>query len=255
MGTILDRFRLDDTVAIVTGASSGLGVAVAQALAEAGADVVLAARRTRELEGTARLVEKAGRRALCVPTDVSVPEQCRQLAERAAGFGRVGVLVNNAGIGAIVPASHETPEQFRHVLDVNLMGAYWMAQAAASAMETGGSIVNISSVMASVAAGRPAAAYAASKAGLIGLTRDLATQWSTRKGIRVNAVAPGFYATELTAGHPAGYLEDRVANIPINRLGEPDELAAAVLFLSSRASSYVTGTVLTVDGGLLITAP
>ncbi|GAA3311540.1 hypothetical protein GCM10020295_81460 [Streptomyces cinereospinus] len=130
--SILNRFRLDGRVAIVTGASSGLGVAFAQALAEAGADVVLAARRVEKLADTAKLVERAGRRALCVPADVVSPEDCRDVAAAAAGFGRVGVLVNNAGVADAVPASRETPEQFQGVLDVNLCGAYWMAQAAAA---------------------------------------------------------------------------------------------------------------------------
>ncbi|MEU2234056.1 SDR family NAD(P)-dependent oxidoreductase [Streptomyces vietnamensis] len=250
--SILDRFRLDGRVAIVTGASSGLGVAFAQALAEAGADVVLAARRAERLADTARLVERAGRRALCVRADVASPEDCRAVAQAAAGFGSVGVLVNNAGVAEAVPASRETPEEFRGVLDVNLFGAYWMAQAAASVMTEGGSIVNISSVLGLVSTGLPQAAYASSKAGLLGLTRDLAAQWSGRKNIRVNALAPGYFASEMTARQEKGYLEDLVRRIPIPRTGDPEELAAAMLFLASDASGYVTGTTLTVDGGLTI---
>ncbi|WTW99191.1 SDR family oxidoreductase [Streptomycetaceae bacterium NBC_01309] len=249
---VLDRFRLDDRVAIVTGASSGVGVVIARALAEAGADVVLAARRADQLAETAELVEKAGRRALCVPTDVSSPEQCRALAAAAAEFGPVRVLVNNAGVGTAVPAVRETPEQFRSVLDVNLSGAYWMAQAAGGVMRDGGSIVNISSILGLVTAGLPQAAYAASKAGLLGLTRDLAAQWSSRRGIRVNAVAPGFFASEMTDQYPDGYLADRLGGLPIPRLGDAEELAAAVLFLASDAGGYVTGTTLTVDGGLTV---
>ncbi|WP_436771040.1 SDR family NAD(P)-dependent oxidoreductase [Yinghuangia sp. YIM S09857] len=249
---ILDRFRLDGRVAVVTGASSGVGVVIARALAEAGADVVLAARRAEQLAETAELVEKAGQRALCVPTDVSSPEQCRSLAAAAAEFGPVRVLINNAGIGTAVPAARETPEQFRSVLDVNLSGAYWMAQAAGAEMRDGGSIVNISSILGLVTAGLPQAAYAASKAGLLGLTRDLAAQWSSRRGIRVNAVAPGFFASEMTDQYPDGYLADRLGGLPIPRLGEAEELAAAVLFLASDAGGYVTGTTLTVDGGLTV---
>ncbi|MEU5397908.1 SDR family oxidoreductase [Streptomyces sp. NPDC005963] len=251
--SVLDRFRLDGRVAIVTGASSGLGVAIAQALAEAGADVVLAARRTAQLAATAELVERAGRRALCVRADVSAPADCRAVAEAAAGIGRVGVLVNNAGVAEAVPASRETPEQFRGVLDVNLFGAYWMAQATAAVMPRGGSIVNVSSVLGLVSTGLPQAAYASSKAGLLGLTRDLAAQWSGRKGIRVNAVAPGYFASEMTARQEDGYVDGIVSRIPIPRVGEAEELAAAVLFLASDASGYVTGSTLTVDGGLTVT--
>lgn len=249
---ILDRFRLDGQVAIVTGASSGLGVAFAKGLAESGADVVLGARRAEQLTDTAALVEEAGRRALCVPTDVADPEQCRRLAEQAAEFGDVGVLVNNAGIGTAVPASRETPEQFRSVVDVNLMGCYWMAQAAGAVMGNGGSVVNVSSVLGLVTAGLPQAAYAASKAGLLGLTRDLAAQWSGRKDIRVNAIAPGFFASEMTDQYPEGYLDARLAGQPIARAGDPEELAATVVFLASRASGYQTGTTTVVDGGLTI---
>jgi NAD(P)-dependent dehydrogenase (short-subunit alcohol dehydrogenase family) len=227
-------------------------VAFAVALAEAGADVVLAARRVERLADTAKLVEQAGRRALCVRADVSSPDDCRAVAQAAAGFGSVRVLVNNAGVASAVPASRDTPEQYRGVLEVNLFGAYWMAQAAAAAMTTGGSIVNVSSVIGLVTGGLPQAAYASSKAGLLGLTRDLAAQWSTRKGIRVNALAPGYFATEMTAQHNQDFLNEQVSRIPIPRAGELEELAAAAVFLASDAAGYVTGTTLTVDGGLTI---
>jgi NAD(P)-dependent dehydrogenase (short-subunit alcohol dehydrogenase family) len=252
--TVTDMFRLDDRVAIVTGASSGLGVAFAQGLAEAGADVVLGARRADRLEETAELVRKAGRRALAVATDVADPESCTALVEAAmSGFGRVDVLVNNAGVGTAVPATRETPEQFRSVIDVNLNGCYWMAQACGRVMQPGSSIINISSVLGLTTAGLPQAAYAASKAGLIGLTRDLAQQWTGRKGIRVNAIAPGFFASEMTEQYPDGYLESQESRIPVGRKGDPAELAAAVVFLASDAAGYVTGQTLPVDGGMTIT--
>ncbi len=250
--SLLDRFRLDGRVAVVTGASSGLGVAFALGLAEAGADVAICARRVEKLDATAERVRALGRRCLAVPADVSQPEDCTRVVEQAvAELGRVDVLVNNAGIGTAYPATRETPAQFRQVIDINLNGSYWMAQACGRAMAPGSSIVNIGSVLGSTTAGLPQAAYASSKAAIIGLTRDLAQQWTGRKGIRVNALAPGFFASEMTDQHPDGYLESQMARVPAGRAGEADELTAALLFLASDAASYVTGVVLPVDGGLL----
>ena len=252
--TITDLFRLDDKVAVVTGASSGLGVAFAQALAEAGADVALGARRTELLEDTAAQVRDTGRRALTVTTDVADPESCMALVAAAmAEYGRVDILVNNAGLGTAVPATRETPEQFRRVIDVNLNGSYWMAQACGRVMQPGSSIVNISSVLGLTTGGLPQAAYSASKAGLGGLTRDLAQQWMGRKGIRVNALAPGFFSSEMTATYPDGYLDQVMTRVPAGRKGDPRELAATAVWLASDAAGYVTGQTLPVDGGMTIT--
>lgn len=252
--TVLDLFRLDGKVAIVTGASSGLGVSFAVALAEAGADIVLAARRIDKLDETRRLVEATGRRALPVQTDVVDPDSCTALVETAVReLGAVDVLINNAGIGTAVPATRETPEQFRSVIDVNLNGSYWMAQACGRVMQPGSSIVNIASVLGITTLGLPQAAYVASKAGVIGLTRDLAQQWTARKGIRVNAVAPGFFASEMTDNYPQEYIASLSHRMLAGRVGDPEELAACVLYLASPAGGYVTGQTFTVDGGLAIT--
>ncbi len=254
LSPVLDAFRLDGKVAVVTGASSGLGVAFAQALAEAGADVALGARRVDRLQETKALVEATGRRAITVATDVAKPEDCTALIEAAVReLGRVDILVNNAGVGTAVPATRETPEQFRSVIDINLNGAYWMAQAAGRVMEAGSSIINISSVLGLTTAGLPQAAYAASKAGLNGLTRDLAQQWTGRKGIRVNSIAPGFFASEMTDQYPPEYLEMMKFRIPAGRTGDPRELAATVVFLAGPGAGYITGQVLPVDGGMTIT--
>jgi len=251
--SVLDRFRLDGKVAVLTGASSGLGVAFAQALAEAGADLVLGARRTERMEETGKLVLAAGRKYVAKTTDVTNPDDCTALISQAIEtFGRVDILINNAGVGTAVPATKETPEQFRAVVDVNLMGAYWMAQAFAREAKNGGAIVNISSVLGLHPAGLPQAAYASSKAGLIGLTRDLAAQWSGRKQIRVNALAPGFFPSEMSDQLPKETVDLVARSTPMGRLGDPAELAATLIWLVSDASSYVTGITVPVDGGMVM---
>jgi NAD(P)-dependent dehydrogenase (short-subunit alcohol dehydrogenase family) len=251
--SVLELFRLDGRVVIVTGASSGLGVSFAQAFAEAGADLVLGARRVDRMAHTATLVEQAGRRVHTHQTDVADPDQCQQLVDAAmAEFGRVDVLINNAGVGTAVPATRETAEEFRAVIDVNLNGSYWMAQACGRVMKTGSAIINISSVLGLTTGGLPQAAYSASKAGVMGLTRDLAQQWGGRKGIRVNALAPGFFVSEMTDELKPGYLDSLMPRIILGRLGDAGELAATAVWLASTAAGYVTGQSIVVDGGLTI---
>jgi NAD(P)-dependent dehydrogenase (short-subunit alcohol dehydrogenase family) len=252
--TNADMFSLDGRVAIVTGASSGLGAATATAMAQAGADVVIGARRKDRLEEVAATIRAAGRRALAVTTDVARPEDCERLADSAMEeFGRIDVLVNNAGFGGTLAASSvDTTENFLAVLDVNLNGAYWMARACGRVMQPGSSVINISSVAALTTFRMPAAGYTASKAGLLGLTRDLAAQWGER-GIRVNALLPGVFMTEATAHYSENYLRKTIrARIPAGRIGEPRDIAAAAVFLASDAASYITGVSLPVDGGVLL---
>jgi NAD(P)-dependent dehydrogenase (short-subunit alcohol dehydrogenase family) len=248
---ILASFGLPGRVALVTGASSGLGAGFAVALAEAGADVVLGARRLEGLERTAAVIETLGRRSLSVRTDVTDPLQCEAMVAAAMErFARVDVLVNNAGVTSVVPAVKEHPDDFRRVVDVNLMGAYWMAQACARVMLPGSAIVNVSSVLGLIKSVIPQAAYAASKAGLNGLTRDLSQQWSRRLGIRVNSVAPGFVATDMISQMPPATLDRFLSGTCLGRVGTQRELDAAVVFLASPASSYITGSTLAVDGGM-----
>ena len=250
---VLDTFRLDGKVAVVTGASSGLGVAFAQALAQAGADLVLGARRVDRLPETGALVEAENRNFVSLKTDVTNPDDCTALIALAIErFGRVDILVNNAGVGTAVPATSETPEQFRNVIDVNLMGSYWMAQAFAREAKNGGAIVNISSILGMRPGGLPQAAYASSKAGVIGLTRDLAAQWTARKGIRVNALAPGYFPSEMTEDLPAATIDLVRAQTAAQRIGRVEELASTLIWLVSDASSYVSGVTVPVDGGFVM---
>ncbi|WP_269305828.1 SDR family NAD(P)-dependent oxidoreductase [Aeromicrobium sp. HA] len=248
----LDRFRLDDKVVVITGASSGLGRGFAHAVAAVGAHVVLAARRKEQLESLRDELARAGTWVLVHRTDVSALDDCEALAAATvAEFGRIDVLVNNAGIGLAGSALRQSPDDFTHTIDINLNGTYWMARASAPHMPTGSAIVNIASVHGWIANRYPQAAYAASKAGVLGLTRDLAQQWSQRRGIRVNALCPGYFESEITSSEGAANLRTMVAESSVlGRFGEQEELDSALLFLASPASSYMTGASLVIDGGL-----
>jgi NAD(P)-dependent dehydrogenase (short-subunit alcohol dehydrogenase family) len=248
----LAAFRLDDKVIVLTGASSGLGVGFARAIASVGGSLVLGARRADRLDAVAAELEAQGATVRTHVTDVADPDSCAALVDHAVSeLGGVDGLVNNAGVGTATPASRETPESFRGVIDVNLNGCFWMAQACAAVMPPGSSIVNVASVLGLMAPRFPQASYAASKAGLIGLTRDLAQQWTHRKGIRVNALCPGYFVTEMIEHDQEVLLGNLVANSMMQRFGEQAELDPALLYLLSRASSYVTGTTLVVDGGMV----
>lgn len=247
----LDLFRLDDKVVLITGASSGLGVGFAQAVAAVGGTLVIAARRTDRLDEVAEKLRVDGAEVLVRTTDVTDPDDCQALVDAAvAAYGRVDVLVNNAGMGASEPALRERDEVFRQVIDVNLNGSYWMARACAPNMPAGSSIINVASVHGLIASRFPQAPYAASKAGVIGLTRDLAQQWSARRGIRVNALCPGYFASEMTTDGEEALRTMVAEHSLLGRFGAQNELDAALLFLAGSGSTYVTGTTLVVDGGL-----
>jgi NAD(P)-dependent dehydrogenase (short-subunit alcohol dehydrogenase family) len=237
-------------VVIVTGASSGLGDRFARVLAAAGATVVAAARRADRLEALAD--DHDGITA--VACDVSVDEDCERLVQTTVEeHGRLDVVVNNAGIGLSGPAESEDVSVFREHLAVNVTGAYVLSQLAARHFlaNDGGVIVNVASVLGLVGAGQiPFASYATSKGALVQLTRELAGQWA-RRGIRVNALAPGWFASEMTTQmfedeSSAGWVRRKT---PMGRPGEPHELDGALLFLASDASTYMTGQVVVVDGG------
>jgi NAD(P)-dependent dehydrogenase (short-subunit alcohol dehydrogenase family) len=242
-------FRLDGRVALVTGASSGLGHRFARVLAAAGAQVVAAARRADRLQA---LADASG--VLPVPCDVTDDDDVdRLVASTIDRLGRIDVLVNNAGITATVPAEDEPLETFRAVMNVNVTALFHVTQAVGRHMLAAGSgnVINVASTAGLVAtAPLKQASYTASKGAVVNLTRELAVQWA-RRGVRVNALAPGFFATEMTEG----MLDDERSmtwvrsNAPIPRFGAEHELDGALLFLASDASSYCTGQTIVVDGG------
>ncbi len=254
MSGVEELFGLTGRVAVVTGASSGLGVGFAQALAQAGAHVVLAARRVDRLEALAVELGEAGAEVLPIACDVTDASQVEALKDACLErFGKVDILVNNAGATEIVPAEEETEESFLRVLDVNLNGVFHCAQRFGRVMlEAGrGSIINVSSIFGLVGSGSiPQAAYSASKGAVVNMTRELAAQWA-RRGVRVNGIAPGFFKSEMTEEM---FSDERSMawvrrKTPMGRPGDVEELAGAVVFLASDSSSYVTGQTIALDGG------
>ncbi len=250
---ILDKFRLDGKVALVTGAGTGLGAAMALGLAEAGAAVAVLGRREGLVEQTARCIEDLGRRAHAIGADVTSAEDvARAVARTEETLGGVDVLINGAGVLNADPSVDVSPEDFRFVVDVNLTGAFLCAQSVGRGMlaRGAGSIVNVGTFLGE-RGHRPArAAYYASKYGVLGLTKALAAEWGAQ-GVRVNCICPGVHRTPMLA--PA--LEDPSVEkwlkekTILGRMGEPEDIVGLAVFLASDASAYITGESIFEDGG------
>jgi 2-deoxy-D-gluconate 3-dehydrogenase len=249
---ILDKFKLDGKVALVTGASVGLGQAMAVALAEAGADVACHCMFDGEADETCAMVEALGRKAVSIAGDMSDKETPKRVvAEVIENFGRIDILVNNAGMIRRTPAVDYSEEDWSTVIEVNLSSIFRISQAAARHMieQGGGKIVNIASLL-SFQGGITVPAYTASKSGVAGLTKAFANEWA-KHNINVNAIAPGYMATDNTTALRADENRNRqiLERIPAGRWGDATDLAGTAVFLSSPASDYVQGHILIVDGG------
>ena len=245
------QFSLDGRKALVTGASRGIGRAIAEGLAGAGANVAIAARNTAALEGCAKAISDLGRLSHMVQMDVSDVVSChRGVAEAAAKLGGLDILVNNAGVEQVCSSLDIEEELWDRIIDTNLKGAFFAAQAAARLMK-GGAILNLCSLTSE--RGVPTAVpYGSSKTGLVGMTRALAVEWAPL-GIRVNALEPGYFRTALTEVfyQNSAWQQAMLANIPMQRFGELNDLVGASVFLCSDAARYITGICLPVDGGTL----
>lgn len=253
---VKELFDLTGRAAIVTGGSRGIGKEMAEALAEAGASVMLCARRREWLDETVNEFAGRGFTAIGKVCDVSKPDEVQAVVDSAVRhFGAVDILVNNAGVSWGSMPEEMTLDQWQKVIDVNLTGCFLFAQAAGRQMldQGKGSIINIASIagMTSSANGPFYAGYVASKAGLIGLTRELAASWG-RRGIRVNAIAPGFFHSRLADAVIDIYERSIQENNVIPRIGEEGELKGVTVFLASDASSYITGQTIAVDGGMTV---
>lgn len=257
----LQRFRLDGQVAIVGGGSGGIGVRTCAALAGVGADVAIVGRAAAGLEEARTAVEKNGRGALVIAADMTRRQHADQAVEQTIdAFGRVDVVVNAIGGGAgtaLYPAEQYPDSEWQRILDLNLATALHLSQSAAQAMiaaERGGSILNISSVRGQLGIDAGYSAYVAAKGALDALTRQHATEWAKHR-IRVNAISPTFVRTAQAASLLAdqGFYESLISRIPLRRIADTDDLVGAILFFCSAAAAFVTGQILTLDGGLTAT--
>ena len=249
---ILDKFRLDGKAALVTGASVGLGQAMAIALAEAGADVAAHCHMAGEADETCQKISETGRKTFSVAGDMAERDVPQSLVEKViAEFGRIDILINNAGMIRRAPAVDFSEEDWTSVLEVNLSGVFRLSQAAGRKMieQGAGKIVNIASLL-SFQGGINVPAYTASKSGVAGLTKAFANEWA-KHNVNVNAIAPGYMATNNTAALRADETRNRqiLERIPAGRWGAPDDLTGAAVFLASKASDYLQGHILVVDGG------
>jgi len=248
----LDKFKLDNRVALVTGAATGLGAAIAIALAEAGADVACHG-NTRSPEATCKTITDIGRAAFAVTGDLSQPQTANELFQKTISrFGRIDILINNAGTIRRAPAVDYSDDDWATVIEVNLSSVFRLSRIVGKQMienERGGKIVNIASLL-SFQGGITVPAYAASKGGVAQLTKALANEWA-KHNVNVNAIAPGYMRTTNTAALQADETRNRqiLERIPAGRWGEPEDVAGAAVFLSSPASDYVNGHLLVVDGG------
>lgn len=254
---VLERFRVDGKLALITGAGTGLGRQFAETLAEAGAKVALAARRSEKLEETAEAIRAAGGEALCLDLDVTSSDSIRGCLEALnAEAGVADILINNAGIARQAFATDVREEDWDAVLDTNLKGVFMMAQGVGRMMiEAGkpGSIVNIASVLG-LRVSKALSSYIAAKAGVVHLTKSLALEYA-RYGIRVNALAPGFFITEINEAEFQQGAEERVRKrVPMARVGNLPEIGGPMLLLASDAGSYMTGSIIAVDGGHLVSS-
>jgi NAD(P)-dependent dehydrogenase (short-subunit alcohol dehydrogenase family) len=252
---VQELFDLSGKVAIVTGGGSGLGRQMAEALAEAGADLVLCARKAERCEQAAGELERLGVRALGLRCDIRNPSEIEEVVGRTADeLGRVDILVNNAGTSWGASPEEVPLEGWQKVIDVNLTGAFLFAQSVGRVLieqGEGGKIVNVASVAAFRGAPQEAMnaiPYNASKGGIVGLTIDLAVKWAPH-GVNVNAIAPGWFPSDMSASTLEASGRLLLARIPLRRYGGPDDLKGAIVFLASAASDYVTGTTVVVDGG------